>query len=127
MEEKFGNTLAVSACVTVLGDRRSQLRFATTRDLWTSINLTPHVAVIHDISAHGALVEVTLPTSRGAVRVVDISLGAGIPAVTGLVRHMRPASGGENRRLLGLEFVRLSSPAKAELARLVSTRSGEAE
>ena len=121
----MGNTLALCERVTILGDRRSQLRFVTTGDLWTSINLASHVAVVHDISAHGALVEVSLPTSRGAVRVVDVSLGAGIPAVTGLVRHMRPASGGENRHLIGLEFVRLSSSGKAELERIVSTCGGE--
>ena len=110
--------------MAILGDRRCQLRFVTTGELWTSINLASDVAVIHDISADGALVEMTLATAQREARIVEISLGADHTALTGVVRHTRPASGGKNRRLLGLEFVRLSSPAKAELERIVSTCRG---
>ena len=111
--------------MTILGDRRSQVRFVTTRDTWACINLASQLAVIRDIGPRGALIEMVLPTSGTAVRVVDVSLGADVPVLTGIVRHMRLATG-QNRYLMGLEFVRLSPPATVVLERIVTTGGGAA-
>ncbi len=103
-----------------LGDRREHLRFEVAGQLWASLDMKDRV-VLKNIGVGGALIEATLGPGMRSIRAAQIALRERGPEVNVLVRHITPisASPTEDRFLMGLEFVNLSSSARADIDRLV--------
>jgi hypothetical protein len=102
-----------------LGDRREHLRFEVTGQLWGALDRCEHVSIVN-ISSAGALIEATLPSGLRSMRAAQMSLGETGPHLNAVVRHISPVEASETDRfLVGLEFVHVSSEARAGLNRLV--------
>jgi hypothetical protein len=103
-----------------LGDRRAHLRFDITLQLWASLE-SRQPAVLRNIAVKGALVETRLTASTKAVRVGQFWLRGNGPELTAVVRHRSPLTDApdEDRYLLGLEFVNLSTSEHAVLEEFV--------
>src|SRR5205085_1569017 len=77
--------------------------------------------VVRNIGLGGALVEARLSPSLRSLRTAQMSLRDHGPELNVVVRHMEPVSAdpGEERYLLGLEFIHLSADARTELTKVV--------
>lgn len=104
-----------------MADRREQVRFELTGQLWASLNLTAPI-VVRDLGIGGVLVETTLPGNWNALRIAEMSLWHDGPTVTAVVRHITPVPGSpeEGRHLIGLEFMNVSPSAYADIERVVA-------
>lgn len=105
-----------------MADRREQLRFELTGQLWASLDITAPI-VIRDLGIGGALVETTLPGNWSALRIAEVCLWHDGPTVSAVVRHITPVAGGpeEGRHLIGLEFMNMSASAHADIVRFVTS------
>jgi hypothetical protein len=98
-----------------LGDRRESVRFDVFGELWASLDLSERVT-LRNIAADGLLIEARLTPGLRSMRVAQIRLREGGPEVHGIVRHMRAIGDAtEERYLVGLEFVSVSSEARSFL------------
>jgi hypothetical protein len=104
-----------------MADRREQGRFELTGQLWASLNFTAAI-VVRDLGINGAMVETTLPGAWRSLRIAEMSLWQDGPTVTAIVRHITPVPGppGEDRHLIGLEFMNISPSAHADILRIVA-------
>jgi hypothetical protein len=109
-----------------LGDRREHTRFDVTGQLWTALDVDVRV-VLRNIGVGGALVEARLAPGMRTIAVARISIRESGPPVNVVVRHMTPVSSapGEDRYLVGLEFVHLSAVAQSQVEQLVREWNGE--
>ena len=107
-----------------MADRREQLRFELTGQLWASLDLTAPI-VIRDLGIGGALVETTLPGNWSALRLAEVCLWQEGPTVSAVVRHITPVTGApdEGRHLIGLEFMNVSPSVQADIVRFVTSTS----
>jgi hypothetical protein len=103
-----------------LGDRRAHLRFDITLQLWASLDLREPV-VLRNVAAKGALVEARLTPRTKSLRVGQVRLRESGPELTAVVRHRSPLTSApdEERYLIGLEFVHLSTSERVELEEFV--------
>jgi c-di-GMP-binding flagellar brake protein YcgR len=104
-----------------MGDRRGQMRYGVTGQLWGTLGVRAPV-VLKNLAAGGALIETTLTTGLKSLRTAQVVLRERGPELNVVVRHMRPVSpqsGHENRYLVGLEFVNLSPAARADVDRVL--------
>ena len=109
-----------------LGDRREHVRFDITGQLWAALDLNARV-IVRNIGTGGALVEATLTPGLRSIRVAQMSIREQGPQLNVVVRHMSPLSdnSGEDRYLVGLEFIHLSETAQSEVERLVREWNGQ--
>lgn len=93
-----------------LGDRRSSPRLEVSGHLWASIGMR-HEAVLRDITANGALLEVRLSGGLPSIRAAVLGVPPSGPEVMVQVRHMSPVtdSRADDRQRFGVEFVRVAS------------------
>lgn len=105
---------------TRLGDRRAHLRFDITLQLWASLDLREPV-VLRNVALKGALVEARLTPGTKSLRVGQVRLRDSGPELTAVVRHKSPLTSApdEERYLIGLEFVHLSTTERAALEEFV--------
>ena len=103
-----------------LGDRRAHLRFDITLQLWASLDLREPV-VLRNVALKGALVEARLTPGTKSLRVGQVRLRESGPELTAVVRHKSPLTSApdEERYLIGLEFVHLSTTERAALEEFV--------
>jgi hypothetical protein len=103
-----------------LGDRREHTRFEVAGHLWAALSLGQRV-VIRNIGTGGALLEAKLPPGLRTMRSGQIALRDGGADVIVSVRHVSPMTTvpGDDRVLLGVEFINVSPDARADIDRLV--------
>jgi len=99
-----------------LADRRENVRFETTGQLWADRYLASP-AVLRNLGLRGALIETRLPPAMNAIRAAQVALRDGGPVLNAIVRHVTPVTSApeEDRHLVGLEFVNPSPSARAEI------------
>ena len=104
-----------------MADRREQVRFELTGQLWASLYMTAPI-VVRDLGIGGALIETTLHGSLNTLRIAEMSLWQDGPTITAVVRHITPVPGApeEGRHLIGLEFMNVSQSAQADIERIVT-------
>jgi c-di-GMP-binding flagellar brake protein YcgR len=103
-----------------LGDRRENLRFDISGQLWASLDFGDRV-IVRNLTAGGMLVETSLTSAFKPIRAAQVAFEERRSPITVIVRHVSPAlDPGANRFLVGLEFVNLSPSQQVELERLVS-------
>jgi len=103
-----------------MGDRRAQVRYDISGQLWGA--LTVHAPIVlKNIAPGGALLEARLSTGLKSLRTGQIVLREHGPELNVVVRHVTPATTvpGEDRYLVGVEFVNLSPAARADVERCV--------
>ena len=107
-----------------LGDRRAGLRFRVSGELWASIDLRQDV-VVHNITAGGALIELTLGPGLRSIRAASLCIPDEDRELLVHVRHASPVSDSptDGRYRLGLEFVRLTTADRHAIESLVSSAS----
>jgi hypothetical protein len=103
-----------------LGDRREAVRLSVRGQLWASLELTEQI-ILRNIALGGALIEARLPAGLKAIRAVQIELPDHGPTIEALVRHVSPVEDAarEDWWVVGLEFMKLSPAARADLDRLM--------
>ncbi len=108
--------------MTAFAERRTHQRFEITGELWASLDVTAEVTLC-DISTGGGLIE--LPGARvwSALSTITLTLGPGSPSVTGVVTRISPSPSDPTRRLAAMQFVQVSSDARAALEELVKQLS----
>ena len=111
-----------------MSDRREFARFDVTGRLWASLG-EDHGAILHNIAATGALIEATVARPLRTMRVARLSLMARGPELTVGIRYMQPLPdrGGDDRYLIGVEFINLTPSELAALEAFVDAcrqRSG---
>jgi|SRR6185436_655570 len=102
-----------------LGDRRGTNRFKVSGQLWASLDVSRD-AICHDISTAGALLELRLSRGLTSIRTASITLPGG-PELPVHVQHISRVTQapGDDRYLVGVEFVALSAAARHALEQLV--------
>jgi len=108
-----------------MGDRRAQVRYDISGQLWGA--LTVHAPIVlKNIAPGGALLEVRASAGLKSLRTGQIVLREDGPELNVVVRHINPASSipGEDRYLVGVEFVNLSAAARADVERCVRDCQG---
>jgi len=110
------------------GDRREHLRFEVSGQLWGALERRERV-VLHNIATEGALLEATLTTGLKSLRAVQVLLRESGPSLDAVIRHISPLAGSadDDRYLIGLEFVNVSSATQMELDRFVHEWSQHAD
>jgi hypothetical protein len=108
-----------------LGDRRSDLRFEIIGQLWGSLDAVEPLP-LRNVSRGGALVESRLPLPSDAVHGVRLAYNARTTALQARVRHVTPIYGpaGNERYLIGLEFVEVHEAELEQIDNLVAANSG---
>jgi hypothetical protein len=103
-----------------LGDRREQVRYDVSGQLWAELTFGDHV-LLKNIGRGGALIEAKMTPGLRSLRAARIVLRDRGPEIDVVVRHIEPASSspGEDRVQVGLEFVRVSTTARAELDQFI--------
>ena len=105
-----------------LGDRRAGLRFQIAGQLWASVDLASD-AILRDISHGGALIEAPVSPQLQSTRAACITLPGG-PTLTVQIRRLIPMTElpGEERCLVGVEFVSLTSEERRLIETFVQAR-----
>lgn len=111
-----------------MADRREHVRFEVSGRLWASLERDER-AILRNIAAGGALIEATVAPPMHTSRIAYVRLRPGGADLTVAVRHMRPAPDrpGDDRYLIGVEFINLSRSDTAMLEAFVrdwSERAG---
>jgi hypothetical protein len=103
-----------------LGDRRGFLRYQVVGDLWASIEVHDEV-VVRNIAAGGALLETSLSPTVPEIRAAYLTLPDQGPELMVAVRHVSPLKLPltDNRWLLGVEFIRVTSRAREAIERFI--------
>lgn len=106
------------------GDRRSRVRFEVFGAFWGTFDAADAVRV-HDLTAHGALIEAHLPLAVESIQSVCLSLDGQRALAHARVRHVRPAL--EGRFLVGIEFMSASTMFYEAVERLMTLRPSSTE
>jgi hypothetical protein len=104
-----------------LGDRRAGPRFQIAGQLWASVDLGSD-AVLRNISDSGALIEAPVSPQLQSTRAACITFPGG-PTLTVQIRRLTPMTElpGEERCLVGIEFVSLTSEERRLIETFVRT------
>ena len=103
-----------------LGDRREHPRFEIFGACWGAFGVNEAVRVVN-ITPDGALLDTRRALPVESVQSVHLTVDGLGATVEGRVRHLTPvlANGGQERYLIGLEFVSPSTPFVEAVEHLV--------
>jgi len=103
-----------------LGDRREHPRFEIFGACWGAFGVNEPVRVVN-ITPDGALLDTRRALPVESVQSVHLTVDGLGATVEGRVRHLTqvPANGGQERYLIGLEFVSPSTPFVEAVEHLV--------
>jgi hypothetical protein len=99
-----------------LGERRAQMRFDVAGQLWAELDVLEG-GELRNLARGGALVEARLAGGLGLTRSAELALGGAVSGLQAIVRHLTPlnVAQGDDRYLVGLEFVNLTPEQQARL------------
>lgn len=107
-----------------LNDRRGQVRFEIIGPLWGTLEM-PQRLVLRNIGQGGALLEAPLPILLDTVHEVQLSFEGHVTNAQAQVRHVtKLTAAGEERYLIGFEFLRLPPETADQIERLIQAAGG---
>ncbi len=111
-----------------LGDRRENVRFDVSGQLWASLEKVDRV-ILRNIGEGGALVEARLPPGIRTPRLAHVAFDDKGPEMNAVIRHVSPVSPDDqsDRCLVGLEFVNPSPENREGIEQFIRKWSGQAE